>query len=170
MTNIHFSSKRDDWATPPDLFATLDTEFHFTLDAAASPTNTKVASFYSTADDGLAQPWNGTVWVNPPYGKGIIDRWVNKAIQSAAQGATVVMLVPARPGSRWFTQLIHHADEIRFLNRRVTFVGAADPAPFPSAIAVLRPPTHWASGDPTVTYATPQPNATHLWTTMKTTS
>ena len=33
-------AKRQARATPPDLFAQLDSEFHFTLDVAAEPDNT----------------------------------------------------------------------------------------------------------------------------------
>ena len=35
---VMFSSAKDDWETPQALFDELDREFHFTLDAAASPT------------------------------------------------------------------------------------------------------------------------------------
>ena len=164
---VHYSSRRPDWATPPELFATLDAEFAFTLDAAASPANAKVATFYSEADDGLTKPWNGTVWVNPPYGRGI-GSWIEKAIRSTQAGATVVMLVPARTDSVWFQQLLAHADEVRFLAGRVTFVGASEPAPFPSAVVVLRPPSRWASGSKGVTYSLPtRHDRAHPWTRMR---
>lgn len=167
--NIHFRSDRDDWPTPMALFATLNAEFGFTLDAAASHENTKVpARYFTIEDDGLKQPWTGTVWCNPPYGKGVIDAWVAKAIQSAREGATVVMLVPARPGSRWFTQLIEHSEEVRLLTGRITFEGAGAPAPFPSAIAVLRPPVAWPSPDKDTTFVIPtRHDYSHPWTTLK---
>ena len=142
--NIHFKSQRDDWETPPELFAALNAEFEFTLDAAASNHNAKVARFLTVADDALTKPWRGSVWLNPPFGRGV-SHWIEKAIQSAAEGATVVLLVPARTDSVWFQQLISHADEIRFLARRVKFVGATEPAPFPTAIVVLRPRPSWAT-------------------------
>ena len=41
----------DDRATHPDLFASLDARFGFTVDVAASPHNTKCARFYT---DGAA--------------------------------------------------------------------------------------------------------------------
>lgn len=92
---------------------------------------------------GFSGPWTNpdgspaTVFVNPPYGRGI-HRWIEKAICSNREGATVVLLVPARTDSVWFQQLMHHADEIRLLAGRITFVGAPEPAPFPSAVVVLR--------------------------------
>ena len=38
-----YMSNRMDWETPADLFAKLDDEFGFTLDAAASASNHKCA-------------------------------------------------------------------------------------------------------------------------------
>lgn len=154
--NIHYSSARDDWPTPRELFETLKAEFHFTLDAAASHTNTKVPSnYYTNEDNGLVQPWTGTVWCNPPYGRGI-GKWIEKAIQSANEGATVALLVPARTDSVWFQQLLRQNPEVRFLAGRVTFEGASDPAPFPSAVVVLRPSANWASSDHRATYVMPK--------------
>ena len=165
--DVHYSSNREDWATPHDLFATLDTEFSFTLDAAASPENAKCERYFTTDDDGLAQPWTGTVWCNPPYGRGVIDKWAQKAIRSTRAGATVVLLVPARTDAIWFQQLVAHAHEVRFIAGRVKFVGATEPAPFPSALVVLRPPRGWASGTDLVTFRMPtrHPRGLH-WTTM----
>ena len=64
---VMFSSAKDDWETPQALFDELDREFHFTLDAAASPTNAKCAISYTEENNGLAQNWCGeTVFCNPP--------------------------------------------------------------------------------------------------------
>lgn len=73
-----FSSRSDLWETPQDFFDELDREFHFTLDVCAIPENAKCEKFYSPEEDGLSQPWEGNVWCNPPYGRGIGD-WVAKA-------------------------------------------------------------------------------------------
>jgi len=55
--NVHFSRASDEWETPPDLFATLDAEFHFTLDAAASARNRKCKNYFSEMEDGLKREW-----------------------------------------------------------------------------------------------------------------
>ena len=54
-----FSSAKDDWETPQDLFDELDDEFHFALDAASSDLNAKCKSHYTLKDAGLSQPWGG---------------------------------------------------------------------------------------------------------------
>lgn len=134
-----FTARRDDWETPPDLFARLDAEFGFTLDAAATPKNAKCARYFTRDDDALRQDWGReVVWLNPPYGREIA-RWVRRAWVAARYGATVVCLVPARTDAGWW-----HDDamdgEVRFLRGRIRFVGAPYNAPFPSAVVVFRPP------------------------------
>ena len=47
MDKVIFSSARDDWETPPDFFAELDKEFHFTLDPCAKPETAKCARYYT---------------------------------------------------------------------------------------------------------------------------
>lgn len=101
-----FTSTTDCWETPQDFFDRLDAEYHFTLDACALPQNAKCERYYTPEQDGLSQPWRGTVWCNPPYGRQI-GRWVEKAAESTAAGATVVMLLPARTDTRWFHRWIY---------------------------------------------------------------
>ena len=59
MDKVLLSSNRHDWETPPDFFAELDKEFHFTLDPCAEPETAKCAMYYTKEDDGLAQNWGG---------------------------------------------------------------------------------------------------------------
>lgn len=135
-----FSSDSDEWATPPELFAGLDAEFHFDLDPCATADNAKCTRFYTVADDGLAQPWHGTVFVNPPYSHA--GHWMAKAWQESRAGAIVVCLVASRTDTAWWHDYAMLAHEVRFIRGRLRFVGAKNSAPFPSAIVVFRP------GDP----------------------
>jgi site-specific DNA-methyltransferase (adenine-specific) len=143
------SSERGDWATPQAFFDLVDAEFGFTLDAAASEGNAKCAQFYTEADDGLARPWTGTVWCNPPYGRGIAD-WVQRGYDESRRGATVVMLIPARTDTAYWHDYVMRAAEVRLLRGRLVFgTGEARAnAPFPSALVVFRP---GVGGPPSVT-------------------
>lgn len=60
ITTGLMSSNRDDWETPPELYAALDAEFSFNLDVAASDTNHKCAAYYTKETDGLSKNWGGT--------------------------------------------------------------------------------------------------------------
>jgi phage N-6-adenine-methyltransferase len=135
--DVHYSSERDDWSTPQELFDALDAEFHFDLDVCATEASAKCAKFYSEQDDGLAQLWSGMCWMNPPYGSEI-RRWVEKAWQAAENGATVVCLVPARVETGWWWDFCRHG-EVRFLRGRLAFGGGENSAPFPSAVVVFGP-------------------------------
>jgi len=137
-----------DWETPQWLFDVLNEEFHFTLDVCALPGNAKCKKFYTPQDDGLMQIWKGICWMNPPYGKTIID-WMHKARESTDKGATVVCLVPARPDTEWWWTTCPMS-EIRFIRGRLQWpqkkengeVVGETTAPFPSAVVVMKPGQH----------------------------
>lgn len=133
--NVHYSSERDAWATPQDLFDELDAEFGFGLDVCASADNAKCPRYFTAEDDGLVQSWQGTCWMNPPYGN-VIESWVRKAYESAQDGATVVCLVPARVDTGWWWDYCRYG-EIRFLRGRLKFGDGENSAPFPSAVVVF---------------------------------
>ena len=54
-----FSSARQDWATPQDLFDELNEEFHFNLDPCANAENHKCERYFTEEDNGLLQEWGG---------------------------------------------------------------------------------------------------------------
>ena len=58
-SELMFSSKTDNWATPQDFFDELDREFNFNLDPCSSDANHKCAKYYTREDDGLRQNWGG---------------------------------------------------------------------------------------------------------------
>jgi hypothetical protein len=58
--NVHFSSRTDEWSTPPDLFAEIDAEFGpLGLDVCATPENAKCPRYFTREEDGLAQTGPG---------------------------------------------------------------------------------------------------------------
>ncbi len=151
--SVHFSSAKAEWETPQSLFDRLHTEFRFTLDVCALPSTAKCPNYYTPEDDGLAQPWHGVCWMNPPYGREI-GEWMARAyIAPVWDGATVVCLVPARVDTRWWWDFARHG-EVRFLKGRLKFGGHKNSAPFPSAVVVFRSPARasteyweWSQGD-----------------------
>ncbi len=62
-----YSSRSEEWATPPDFFASLHSEFRFTPDPCATDQNAKCQNFYTKADNGLSKDWGQQiVFCNPP--------------------------------------------------------------------------------------------------------
>lgn len=59
VTGAIFTSDKNIWETPQDLFDELNEEFGFTLDAAASEWNHKLDNYYTVEEDGLLQDWGG---------------------------------------------------------------------------------------------------------------
>jgi site-specific DNA-methyltransferase (adenine-specific) len=136
---VYHQSKRLDWETPQEVFAEYDAEFHFTLDVCATAENAKCTRFFSPEQNGLVQDWGDDVcWMNPPYGTQI-GVWMEKAYRSSLAGATIVCLVPARTGTRWWHAWVLGKAEIRYRQGRTTFVGATDPAGFDSVAVIYGP-------------------------------
>lgn len=136
------SSESDDWWTPQWLFDLLHAEFGFQTDVCASLANHKCNHYYTREQNGLAQQWIGTCWMNPPYGRSSgdapIGRWIEKAYESALAGATVTCLVPARTDTSWWWEFCIRG-EVRFLPGRLRFSDADNGATFPSAVVIFYP-------------------------------
>lgn len=118
---------RDEWQTPAWLYETLNREFNFELDPAATEENAVSDFYYDKEEDGLKCVWFGSVFVNPPYSQ--LKKWVQKGFEEARDNPhieQVVMLVPARTDTQAWWQFIRFG-EVRFLPGRLKFtLSAAD--------------------------------------------
>lgn len=154
-TAVLFSTGKDDWATPRDLFARLHAEFDLCVDVAASKDNRLLLDYFGPDNarhpDALVERWGqfGTLsrcWCNPPYSRGLQGKFIAKAARERRNGVTTVMLLPARTDTKAFHAHIWNAEthqpregvEVRFLKGRLRFVGAPASAPFPSMIVIFR--------------------------------
>jgi hypothetical protein len=101
--------------TPEHLFKALNLEFD--LDPAHPPFKTHVPckKYYTEQDDGLAQEWEGLVWLNPPFSKP--TPWVQKFIIHS----NGIMIAPLSK-SLWSESLWRHSDSIMQLSPRFKFV------------------------------------------------
>lgn len=134
-----FSSDTPEWYTPKHVVDAVDAAMlGIDLDPCAEPDRRVPAtSHYTEADDGLAQPWHGRVYMNPPYGR-TIGAWVDKLADEYESGRVLeaVALVPARTDTAWWAHL--PASTVCFITGRLSF-SDADPAPFPSAACYMGP-------------------------------
>ena len=79
--------------------------------------------------DGLQQRWfnqdRKNVFVNPPYSKGNIDQFVDKAVTSwildADQNSQMIMLVNSATDCKWYHMLLEHSNATLFVKGRIKF-------------------------------------------------
>jgi phage N-6-adenine-methyltransferase len=121
MNDGMYSSLTGQWDTPSELVETLSESFAWDIDVCASGPNV-CENFFDESDDGLAQDWNGTVWMNPPYGRKI-GKWIDKARVEFAIGHAdlIVMLVPARTDTAWWHRAVEAAAFIVEIKGRLKF-------------------------------------------------
>lgn len=134
------SSKNETWQTPQWLLGAIlqaagRTEFDLDPCSPRSDGPVPAVHRWTKAEDGLALPWSGLVFVNPPYSTAL-PKWVAKCLSEAANGAVVVALVPSRTDTRWWHQSIVGQADIVILRGRLKFGDSQNSAPFPSALAV----------------------------------
>ena len=135
---VHYSSEKQTWETPRDFFNKLNDLYGFTLDACAENETAKVPSYYTIEDNALIQDWKGVVWCNPPYGREQV-KFIHKALEeNKKHNSTVVMLIPARPDTKvWQNVVFPNASQVCFVRGRLKFGNATENAPFPCALVVF---------------------------------
>lgn len=126
--------------TPEWLFRPLCREFDLTVDAAATPINTKLTRYWTKAQDGLRQNWCGErVWANPPWLAEDLQVWTERAWREARlNGVTTVMLVPVKSDQKWWHLYALQAER-RFIPGRVKFGAAKNAHPSPIAVLIFGP-------------------------------
>ncbi len=119
------SSGTYEWWTPPEYVEAARTVLGaIDLDpASCAEANLTVRArrFYDVETDGLAQPWHGRVWLNPPYAKWS-GRFVAKLFDELAAdrvAAAVLLLNGYGFDAEWFQPLWDHA--LCFTDHRIAF-------------------------------------------------
>jgi hypothetical protein len=140
-----FYKDNTDMTVPPALLSHASTE-HYTpayiLDAviacmgaidldpcsnSAEIPNVPAAKHYTIKDNGLVQPWEGRVFLNPPFGPGV-EVWFSKLYQERAAGRTteaIVLWKSATETAAWKT-LTALSCRVCFPAARIRFTGPGD--------------------------------------------
>ena len=117
-----------EWYTPPAVIdAVLDVLDEIDLDPASSRIANEIVGakkFFTRDDDGLKQDWFGNVFLNPPYSKGLIDKFIDKLRAEIIVGhiKEAVVLVNAATDTRWYERAIEPAKGICFTRGRIKFI------------------------------------------------
>lgn len=128
-------SRDGEWYTPPEIFAALN--FTFDLDPCSPGAHHWVPArrVYTKADDGLKQPWMGTVFVNPPYGvpRNAVAAWLRKLVEHGDG----IALVGALTSSGWFQDWAPRFDGLLFPRGKTKFIRNGEVADSPAGGSVL---------------------------------
>lgn len=110
------TDQSDTWITPPEILKALG---EFDLDPCTPevmPWET-AKKRYTKKDDGLVQPWDGRVWMNPPFGKEAA-KWLKKL----SEHGNGIALLPARTETKmFFDHVWGKADAVCFIKSRPHF-------------------------------------------------
>ncbi len=114
----------NDWQTPPSFIEALGP---FDLDPCASEVQhfpcASINAFQSSFGSGLMMDWRPyrSVWLNPPYDRFEISKWMTKL----ADHGNGIALVYARTDTAWFQdQVLARAYALYFIRLRVKFIKA----------------------------------------------
>lgn len=118
MTVWEAAGKSDEWYTPPHVFAALGERFDLDVAGPFQTTHVPADACFNQAHDGLAQPWSGFVWMNPPFGarNGLVP-WLDRFF---AHGNGIA-LTPDRTSAPWFWDAWERADRVLF-TRKIRFL------------------------------------------------
>jgi len=111
----------EEWYAPPQLFQAMGCTFD--LDPASPGANVvhwiPVERHFTRFEDGLEQDWGDDfVWLNAPYTKEVLPRWLEK-FRKHANG---VCLTVDRTSARWWQELCASADLILQVNKKIQFL------------------------------------------------
>jgi hypothetical protein len=106
--------KNDEWLTPPYILESLGA---FDLDPCAPkirPWDTAREHYHEL---GLMKPWEGRVWMNPPYGKHT-GMWLERL---ASHGNGIALIFARTETKMFFSEVWNKATALLFLEGRINF-------------------------------------------------
>jgi hypothetical protein len=110
---------RDCWCTPKwltDLLPLVD------LDPCSNPRSTVISKVNYSREanqDGLALPWSGSVFCNPPYSD--VWPWSMKALSEHLAITGIGWLVNADPSTAWWRSITRRCNHVLLFHKRVQF-------------------------------------------------
>ena len=130
MSHVFNNSGQQDWFTPAYILdAAREVMGAIDLDPASSAEANRVVRagcYFDKASDGLTMLWYGRVFLNPPYARGLVNKFVDKLLDSPLVDQAIVLLNNGTE-TAWGQKMLSAADCICYPNHRIKYVdGAGD--------------------------------------------
>lgn len=133
MSLAQHSSTSSTWGTPPEWLERVRVTLGgIDLDPASDPDHNcyvQAAQYYTEKENGLLHSWNGRVFLNPPGGRGIPQKFFDKLIQQYCLGNTreAIYLGYSLEQLLWVGRNPWLPDSLVAIpNKRIHFRGAGD--------------------------------------------
>lgn len=110
------TANNDEWLTPPDLLRSFGP---FDLDPCAPVSRPwpMAKNHYTRNENGLVLPWNGRVWLNPPYGRHTFE-WLGRL---AEHGSGLALIFARTETVGFHEQVWNKARAVFFFRGRLCF-------------------------------------------------
>lgn len=110
----------DEWYTPPHIFDALGTRFDLDVASPGQEITPWIPASAFLKAGSLGAPWDGFVWMNPPFGgRNALVPWLDKFL-SHGDG---IALVPDRTSAPWWQRFAPRMDLILFVAKKIKFIG-----------------------------------------------
>lgn len=111
----------DEWYTPPRIFNAMQNSFDMDVASPGQKVTPWIPAHAFLTYDSLVRPWQGFVWMNPPFGgRNAIAGWLAKFVDHG----NGVALTPDRTSAPWWQRFAPKMDAILFVNGKIKFIGA----------------------------------------------
>ena len=118
------NEKTNEWYTPLDIIQRVRTVMGgINCDPASceiAQATVQADTYYTVEDDGLSKRWVGSVFLNPPYQGGLIDKFIYHLINEKSV-TEYVTLVNNATETKWAQSLLNDCDCVCFINYRIKF-------------------------------------------------
>lgn len=109
----------DEWYTPPHVFEAMGVQFDLDVSSPGHRVVPWIPARLHITSSSLSWPWEGFVWMNPPFGgrNGLVP-WLEKFFKHGDG----VALVPDRTSAPWWQDYAPRADALLFIRRKLRFI------------------------------------------------
>lgn len=118
MSHWEAPGQSDEWYTPAYVFDALDCIFDLDV-ANAAVGGAFVPCRASIGADSLSQPWQGFIWMNPPFGgRNSLMPWLERFFDHG----NGIALTPDRSSAPWWQYAAGRSDAMLFVAGKIRFI------------------------------------------------